>query len=115
MSVLITTDEDRQRQVLALIRKHKGEENAINGTDVAEMVGLTGAREVRQVVEALRDRGEPVCGIPPAGYFWPRNWDDALHTLHYLADMTSKFSRTKRNIENGLDRLYGDQESLWGD
>ena len=47
-----------------------GEENAVHAAELAGLLGVKTARGVRQIVNAARRRGVPVCSSD-AGYFLP--------------------------------------------
>lgn len=60
--------------------------NVPNGTSsvmIANVTGMT-SRDVRFVIQKLRDDGNPICGTPDKGYWIARNSDDMQETLNKL-------------------------------
>lgn len=68
-----------KREVMLVILRHPGRENAIIGKDIAQGFGFTDDRKIRLIIEELIDEGFPVCSATdtPAGYFFPVTVDEA--------------------------------------
>ena len=63
-----------------------------NSKQLAEYIGLN-ARDVRLLVQKLRDDGYPICATPEQGYWRARtSWD-----------MDDTMSRLKSHIQNSVD------------
>ena len=68
------------------------EPNHMNSKQLAEYIGLN-ARDVRLLVQKLRDDGYPICATPEKGYWMARtSWD-----------MDDTMSKLKAHIKNSID------------
>ena len=68
------------------------EPNHTNSKHLAEYIGLN-ARDVRLLVQKLRDDGYPICATPEHGYWIARtSWD-----------MDDTMSKLKAHIKNSID------------
>ena len=64
----------------------------MNSKQLAEYIGLN-ARDVRLLVQKLRDDGYPICATPEKGYWMARtSWD-----------MDDTMSKLKAHIKNSID------------
>ena len=63
-----------------------------NSKQLAEHIGLN-ARDVRLLVQKLRDDGYPICGTPYNGYWMART----------SRDMDDTMIKLKSHIENSID------------
>lgn len=76
--------------VLWALSMHKGAENGIHAQHlVLEICGETSARlerELRHVIEALRDEGHHICATPNTGYFMAATDAELLQTVKFLHD-----------------------------
>ena len=64
----------------------------INSKQLAEYIGLN-ARDVRLLIQKLRDDGYPICATPELGYWMARTSFDMNDTIIQL----------KAHIENSID------------
>jgi len=74
----VHTVSNLKAQILKVVRKHVGEENAITAGEIAteiDPVNLTG-RQVQVAIKELRIEGEMVLSTRHAGYFMPKNRDE---------------------------------------
>ena len=63
-----------------------------NSNQLADYIGLN-ARDVRLIVQKLRDDGYPICATPEQGYWMARtSWD-----------MDDTMSKLKSHIKNSID------------
>ena len=68
------------------------EPNHMNSKQLAEYIGLN-ARDVRLLVQKLRDDGYPICSTPEKGYWMARtSWD-----------MDDTMIKLKSHIKNSID------------
>lgn len=68
------------------------EPNHTNSKQLSEYIGLN-ARDVRLLVQKLRDDGYPICATPEKGYWMARtSWD-----------MDDTMSKLKSHIKNSID------------
>ena len=68
------------------------EPNHTNSKQLAEYIGLN-ARDVRLLVQKLRDDGYPICGTPKDGYWIAKtSWD-----------MNDTLIKLKAHIKNSID------------
>ncbi len=49
----------------------------VNSKDIARQTGIN-SRDVRFIIQMLRDDGEPICGTPKGGY-WIAQYSDELN------------------------------------
>lgn len=64
----------------------------MNSKQLAEYIGLN-ARDVRLLIQKLRDDGHPICATPKDGYWMARtSWD-----------MNDTIIKLKAHIENSID------------
>lgn len=64
----------------------------MNSKQLAEYIGLN-ARDVRLLIQKLRDDGYPICATPENGYWMARtSWD-----------MNDTMSKLKAHIQNSVD------------
>ena len=63
-----------------------------NSKQLAEYIGLN-ARDVRLLVQKLRDDGYPICATPEQGYWMART----------SLDMNGTLSKLKAHIKNSID------------
>lgn len=64
----------------------------MNSKQLAEYIGLN-ARDVRLLVQKLRDDGYPICATPEQGYWMART----------SLDMDDTMSKLKAHIKNSID------------
>lgn len=64
----------------------------INSKQLAEYVGLK-SRDVRLIIQKLRDDGYPICATPEQGYWMART----------SFDMNDTMSKLKAHIKNSID------------
>ena len=63
-----------------------------NSKQLAEYIGLN-SRDVRLIIQKLRDDGYPICATPEQGYWMARtSWD-----------MNDTMSKLKSHIQNSVD------------
>lgn len=83
------TDLNRE-SVLWALAMHKGADNGVRACDlVREICGETSGRlerELRHVVEDLRDQGHHVCAHPSTGYFMAATPEELEATCMFLRD-----------------------------
>ena len=76
----------------------------MNSKQLAEYIGLN-SRDVRLLIQKLRDDGYPICATPENGYWMARtSWD-----------MNDTIINLKAHIENSIDTynsLVGSQNAL---
>lgn len=61
-------------------------------------------RNVRKVVEKLRERGEPIC-IGSKGYYYSTNPQEIEKTIHTLLLQASGQLRTAKNLKLAKEKL----------
>ena len=68
------------------------EPTRLSSTKIADYLGIS-ARDVRLLVQKLRDDGYPICATPEQGYWMARtSWD-----------MNDTMSKLKAHIQNSID------------
>ena len=80
------------------------EPDHMNSKQLAEYIGLN-ARDVRLIIQKLRDDGYPICATPEQGYWMART----------SLDMDDTMSKLKAHIKNSIDTynsLVESQNSL---
>ena len=80
------------------------EPNHMNSKQLAEYIGLN-ARDVRLLVQKLRDDGHPICSTPENGYWIARSSYDLNETIKKLQNHIDSCQMT-------LDALAGCQRKL---
>jgi hypothetical protein len=74
--------------VLAALAARRGRANALTAQqlawDLTGRVRSSDQRRLRNVVELLRQQGQPVCAHPAHGYWWAVNDADINDTCAYL-------------------------------
>ena len=84
----------------------------IGSKQIASYTGLN-SRDVRFLIQKLRDDGEPICATPEKGYWIARTSEDMKETL---AKMESHINNCKDtynalvNTQNKLKQQEGDNE-----
>ena len=68
------------------------EPNHMNSKQLAEYIGLN-SRDVRLIIQKLRDDGYPICATPAQGYWMART----------SCDMNDTMIKLKSHIENSID------------
>lgn len=86
-----------------------GPNNAKTEKKLAEHFDING-RTIRKAIQKLRFDNKPICSdctSKKKGYFYPRDYIDAEHTLASLGSRYTKIYKAKRGIEQGLLDKYG--------
>ena len=83
-------DEKYLKELILGCIPHKP--TGLSSTKLADYLGLN-ARDVRLIVQKLRDDGYPICATPELGYWMARtSWD-----------MNDTMSKLKAHIKNSID------------
>lgn len=70
-------------QLLTLLSNHIGKDNGIGVKHLVEQLGVD-ARQVRRLVDELRNDAHAVCAHPRTGYFIAETADELEHTCEFL-------------------------------
>ena len=84
----------------------------MNSKQLAEYIGLN-ARDVRLLVQKLRDDGYPICATPEQGYWMARtSWDmdDTMSKLKAHIDNSIGTYNSLVQCQNELKRKEGNNE-----
>lgn len=84
----------------------------INSKQLAEYIGLN-ARDVRLLVQKLRDDGYPICATPEQGYWMARTSRDMIDTINKLKSHINNSIVTYNSLvksQNALKRKEGNNE-----
>ena len=77
--------DEYAKLVWAALLDFIGQDNAIPGRDLAEMVGLTDERGLRLVVHYAREHlRRPICSLAGIGYFRPATLDEVDHCYRQI-------------------------------
>lgn len=115
MQLALLPRELTPEAVLAELQRRRGAANGITARDlVYTLTGRVSANEerrLRQIVEKLRNDGNPICAHPALGYHWPANPRELDAAIGYLVGraMTSlrQASAMKRVAVPDLYGQYG--------
>ncbi len=103
MSGDATEETALERHALQWLKqKHIGNANGINGKRLAERLECT-PRQERTAISALRERGQPICGRPETGYFWPANKEELNSTLAFLTSRAMHTLTVKTRMQAGYE------------
>lgn len=84
----------------------------VNSKQLAEYIGLN-ARDVRLLVQKLRDDGYPICATPEQGYWMARtSWDmdDTMNKLKAHIKNSTDTYNSLVHCQNVLKRKEGNNE-----
>ena len=84
----------------------------MNSKQLAEYIGLN-ARDVRLLIQKLRDDGYPICATPEQGYWMARtSWDmdDTMIKLKSHIDNSIDTYNSLAQCQNALKRKEGNNE-----
>lgn len=70
-------------QLLGVLSRHIGKGNGIGVKPLAAQLGCE-ERNVRRLVEALRDEGHAICAHPSTGYYIAETPEELQHTCDFL-------------------------------
>ena len=91
---------DRYNQsddVLAYLRDyHTGAENFAPSAEIERVFGIGGV-SVRQIVNKLRCKGQPVCS-DANGYYYAKNGNEINNTISQLLGRTKKINEAARGL-----------------
>ena len=88
------------------------EPNHTNSKQLAEYIGLN-ARDVRLLIQKLRDDGYPICATPKDGYWMARTSFDMNDTMIQLKSHIQNSIDTYNSLvkcQNALKRKEGNNE-----
>ena len=107
-----------KKDVLEVVMRHVGQENAIMAMDLAEAVGLprtkAATRKVGLVVRDLRHLHKPVLSqcVPPYGYYWPGNREEGDKCLSSMKSRLCEDALTRSDIKVGLGLYWAQAEKM---
>ena len=102
------TSRDKQKNT---VREHLrlnayGRENAIGKGSLSFTCGIS-ERNIRHVINELIDEGYPVCSAvhEPAGYYLPRDRDEAQEAINTLTSYARELETRKRHLERNVEQM----------
>jgi len=104
--------------ILAAIREHTGQQNAITAADLAAKASTfeerpVDGREVRLVVHSLRLLSQPLCS-GPAGFFWPASLSDVLNCANFeFRSEARSMLQVARIMRRSGKALFGGQFGMF--
>lgn len=93
------------------------EPNYVSSKDIANILGMN-SREVRIVIQRLRDDGYPICATPEKGYWLARSSFDMNETLLKMKSHIDNCINTYNSLiecRNNLKKLESEVEKLEGE
>ncbi len=76
-----------------------GKENAVFSRDLEDQFLISG-RDLRRVISALREKGEPICSDFHHGYYYAKNPDEIKKTVKGLNEHVTGVSNTIMDLRN---------------
>jgi len=94
---LTTTTTDIRQELLLILKRHRGEANAITGRELATKFGHNNDRGIRLIIRDLIASGLPIASSTgsPKGYFIVETQQEALD---YMGELRNRL------IENAIRR-----------
>ena len=98
--------------VLSALQARRGAANGITARDLVYVitgrVNAADERRLRQVIEQLRNDGNPICAHPALGYHWAANATELEKACHYLISRATTSLRQACAMRRvSLPDLYG--------
>lgn len=87
---------DKERLLLKLKRYHYGEQNAITSKELEVAFSVSG-KNIRNAVNALRQRGEPICS-EKSGYFYAVNEQEINRSIRQLTNRIINIAKAQRGL-----------------
>ena len=88
---------NQSEDILSFLRdKHTGAENFTPSADIERIFGIGGAA-VREIVNKLRCKGQPVCS-DANGYYYAKNTNEINNTISQLLGRTRKINEAARGL-----------------
>lgn len=104
---------DLKAQVLSILERHEGIENAVMSLDLAEYVGLervkNSQRKLQIIIRELRKEGKPVLSNGD-GYYFPATWAEVVGCLDSLKSRLIEDAKTRRDIKKGAAEWFAGAE-----
>ncbi|MBR3392923.1 MAG: hypothetical protein IKG51_02315, partial [Firmicutes bacterium] len=76
-----------------------GKENAVFSRDLEGLLMVSG-RDLRRIISALREKGEPICSDFHHGYYYAKNPDEIKKTVKGLNEHVAGVSNTIIDLRN---------------
>lgn len=87
---------DQERLLIKLKRYHHGEQHAISSKELEVAFSVSG-KKIRDAVNALRQRGEPICS-DKHGYFYAVNEQEINRSIHQLTNRIINIAKAQRGL-----------------
>lgn len=99
-----------QSDFIRIMQNHIGKANAINGEDLAQMLG-TSPREMRKMTDAVIDDGVTLCSHPANGYWIAENAQELeatcqFHRTRALHELAKEAKLRKMPMQDLLGQLH---------
>ena len=89
---------------------HNGQENAVISKELEQTFALKN-REIRLIVNSLRNDGHPICSNGN-GYYYARDETEVLRAIHNLNRRIIGIALAKNGLSKSLSTFQGDNGQL---
>ena len=90
--------------ILAYLSKsHCGQDKAVTSKEMEYLFGIRGS-EIRQIINALRCEGNPICS-DAAGYYYAKSESDVKHSIAHLHSRAMKIIKARNGLIKSLEKL----------
>lgn len=113
---MIEVSEGIELKHCLLLVLRTGQENAIKGKHLAELLKEHDTRSIRLAIDELIENGYPICSSPhsPYGYFIAASPEEANESLAILRSYGKNLFRHYRNLKRARDKAFGDDRERAG-